>query len=288
MLLDCPAKCSLNPSFTKFGFFFRTSDSKKIQRWKCLNCKKTFSNATSNPCFGQKKRRLNPVIKKLILAKASQRRIAKLLNINRKTVDRKVRFLALQSKKARFKFLNFYKEQKLKNLQFDDMVSFEHTKCKPLAISLIVEESSRKILDFEVSKMSAGGKLALISREKYGPRLDGRKKAWLKLFKRSSLFIATDAHFKSDEHPLYPVVLRKHFPKSTHERFKGRRGCVVGQGELKAGGFDPLFSLNHTCAMIRDSVGRLVRRTWCTTKNLDGLRDHLEIYIGYHNSQLTN
>ncbi len=37
---------------------------------------------------------------------------------------------------------------------------------------------------------------------------------------------------------------------SSHQRFKGRRGCIVGQGELKVGGFDPLFSLNHTYAMI--------------------------------------
>ena len=227
------------------------------------------------------------MIKKLILAKASQRRIAKLLKINQKTVARKVHFLALQSKKTRFKFLNDLKSKKVTNLQFDDMVSFEHTKCKPIAISLLVEEKSRKILDFEVSEMSAGGKLAAISREKYGPRKDGRKKAWLRLFKRTQSIAEQGAYFKSDEHPLYPVVLRKYFPKATHERFKGRRGCVVGQGELKTGGFDPLFSLNHTCAMIRDSVGRLVRRTWCTTKRLENLRDHLEIYVDYHNNQLT-
>ena len=287
MLLECPRKCTQKPKFSKFGYFYRTSDSKRIQRWKCLNCKKTFSSATSNACFGQKKRRLNPIVKKLVLAKASQRRIAKLLKINRKTVARKIEFLALQSKKSRFKFLHSLRSQKVQDLQFDDMVSFEHTKCKPLAISLLVEEGSRKVLDFEVSEMSAGGKLAAISRARYGVRRDGRKEAWLRLFKRSRQFVCSTAHFKSDEHPLYPKVLSKHFPKAIHERFKGRRGCVVGQGELKAGGFDPLFSLNHTCAMIRDSVGRLVRRTWCTTKKLENLRDHIEIYVDYHNSQLT-
>ncbi len=222
------------------------------------------------------------------MAKASQRRVARLLGINQKTVARKVAFLALQSQKSRFNFLKSYKNNKAFSLQFDDMVTFEHTKCKPVAISLLVEEKTRKILDFEVSPMAANGKLAVISRRKYGKRTDGRRKAWLRLFKRAQDFVSPEARFKSDEHPLYPSVLKEYFPNSTHKRFKGRRGCVVGQGELKSGGFDPIFDLNHSCAMIRDAVARLVRRTWCTTKNLEGLRAHLEIYIDYHNRCLTS
>ena len=30
---------------------------------------------------------------------------------------------------------------------------------------------------------------------------------------------------------------------------KGRRGCVIGQGELKRGGYDPLFALNLNYAL---------------------------------------
>jgi len=39
--------------------------------------------------------------------------------------------------------------------------------------------------------------------------------------------------------------------EATHRTVKGRRGSIAGQGELKKIGFDPLFSLNHTCAMLR-------------------------------------
>jgi hypothetical protein len=51
-----------------------------------------------------------------------------------------------------------------------------------------------------------------------------------------------------------------------HQTFKGRRGCVVGQDELKAGCFDPLFILNHTCAMFRAHIELLSRRTWWKNK----------------------
>jgi hypothetical protein len=60
----------------------------------------------------------------------------------------------------------------------------------------------------------------------------------------------------------------------------------VGQGELKRGGFDPLFSLNHTAAMFRDRLKRLSRRTWCTTKRPDRLQLLLDLYAWYHNELL--
>jgi hypothetical protein len=61
---------------------------------------------------------------------------------------------------------------------------------------------------------------------------------------------------------------------------------VVGQGELKKVGRDPLFSLNHTCAMLRANLNRLFRRTWCTTKRIDRLEAHLWIYVRFHNEVL--
>lgn len=288
MFRGCPKKCDINPAIVKFGTFFRTSDSKYIQRWKCKNCESTFSAATENPCFGQNKRRLNPVVWRYFFTKSSQRRIAKLLKINRKTVARKYKFLGLKGRQSRLMYLERYKINQAVAVQFDDLVTFEHTKCKPVAIGLLVEEKTRKILDYEVSPMAANGLLAEISRKKYGKRKDGRQRAWKKLFARSKKVVSEDAVFKSDEHPLYPNLVKTYFPKAKHLRYKGRRGCVVGQGELKAGGFDPIFNLNHNCGMLRDSISQLVRRTWCTTKKIESLRILLDIYIDGHNRILTD
>ncbi|HEY8279241.1 MAG TPA: transposase, partial [Bdellovibrionota bacterium] len=77
-----------------------------------------------------------------------------------------------------------------------------------------------------------------------------------------------------------------HFPKALHKTYEGKRGAQGGQGELKKVKFDPLFSLNHTCAMFRANVNRLFRKTWCTTKRIDRLRAHLMIYAHYHNRHL--
>ena len=58
------------------------------------------------------------------------------------------------------------------------------------------------------------------------------------------------------------------------------------QGELKRTGWDPLFTINHTLAMLRDNIKRLTRRTWCTTKQQSALEDVIAIYMHFHNSRL--
>ena len=91
---------------------------------------------------------------------------------------------------------------------------------------------------------------------------------------------------ESDMSPLYKPIIEKIFPESKYKQYKGRRGCVTGQGEMKAAGRDPLFSLNHTCAQFRANTNRLFRRTWCTTKKTTELQRHLNIYAYFHNNKL--
>jgi hypothetical protein len=170
--------------------------------------------------------------------------------------------------------------------EFDDMETFEHTKCKPLSITLAVTYPERRILGVEVSTMPANGLLAALSRKKYGPRPDHRPQGRTRLFTRIKAWVAPGAQIKSDQNPHYPKDVKVHFPTSKHHRFKGRRGAIVGQGELKKIGFDPLFCLNHTCAMIRDNVNRLKRKTWATTKKPERLLAHLNLYAHFHNEVL--
>jgi hypothetical protein len=49
------------------------------------------------------------------------------------------------------------------------------------------------------------------------------------------------------------------------------------------GNFDPMFSLNHTCAKIRAGVAVMARKTWTTTKSMAKLQDKLDIFIAVHN-----
>ena len=175
---------------------------------------------------------------------------------------------------------------KVRVLEFDDMETFEHTKCKPLSITLAVQKRTRRILGLEVSSMPAKGLLAEKARKKYGPRFDGRSIARRELFRQLEPVVHENALIKSDQNPHYPGDVARFFPKARHVQFQGRRPASTGLGEIKKGRFDPLFSLNHTCAMFRANVSRLARKTWVTTKRMDRLRAHLFIYADYHNQHL--
>ena len=70
------------------------------------------------------------------------------------------------------------------------------------------------------------------------------------------------------------------------DRSGAMRGSLTAQGELKRTGYDPLFNINHTLAMVRDNIKRLARKTWCTTKRADALDDVIAIYIHFHNTTL--
>lgn len=173
-----------------------------------------------------------------------------------------------------------------KSWEFDDLETLEHSKYKPLSAIAAVEFKTRRILGFRVASMPPKGRTAKAAFRKYGRRRDDRSKARKELFKELQSLVQPDATIRSDENPYYVSDVKKHFPRAQHHRVPGRRACVTGQGELKVGAFDPIFSLNHTFAMFRDNIGRLARRTWCTTKLKDRLTLHLALYAIRHNQDL--
>jgi hypothetical protein len=180
----CP-KCEIakKPRFIirRRGVYFRTSDGKSIQRYQCTGCKKAFSQATYQLCYRQKKRHKNEDLRKHFSSLGSQRRAAKNFNLARVTVARKFYFLSLR---AEF-FLNKenQKKPKAKEIEFDDLETFEHTKCKPLSVTVAVETDTRRILGLEVSVMPAKG-LLVEKAKKYGYRRDERRCGRRRLFKK--------------------------------------------------------------------------------------------------------
>ena len=269
------------------GFYWRGEDSKRIRRYRCLKCRRSFSSSRWSDCFGQKKRTVNRWVADLLGNGVSLRAASRILKLNRKTVTRKGKLLALRARGERLEALEQFRVsgKTLPSVQFDEMESFERSKCLPLSIPLVVSPD-RKILSFRVGEMPAKGPLAEISRKKYGIRADERPKMAEDLFQELKGVLAEDVEILSDKNPKYPAWIEKAFPKARHKTVKGKRGCVVGQGELKRVVFDPLFAFNHTAAMLRANINRLFRRTWCTTKRAERLALHMELYVKQHNRRV--
>ena len=239
---------------------------------------------TGSPTWRQHKPAVNDPLAIGLCAGVSQRRLARQLNINQKTVARKLIFLGQQARRVHE--VHLARRGPVLEAQFDDMESSVHSKMKPVSIPIAVEKNTREIIALGVAEMPAKGLLAARSRKKYGPRKDARPQERAAVLATLGRLAGADIIITSDKCPQYPALVSKIIPSARHIVVQGRRGCVVGQGELKRGGNDPLFSLNHTAAMLRANINRLVRRTWCTSKRQDRLKDHLDLYVWYHNHYL--
>lgn len=215
------------------------------------------------------------------------RRFAKIYKVSRTTVKRKLDFLADQARISQSKWLS-ERTVRFTDVQFDDLETFEHTKCKPITVTMFVENRTRKIIDFSVAPIGAKGLLTKRANAKYGKRINKSFARRDLLFKRLQPHIDPNAKITSDESVHYIKPMKKYFPKADFKRFKGAKSASTGQGELKRQGFDPLYSINHTFAMMRYGMNRLVRRTWCTTKKIEALENHIALYVDFHNQVLTS
>jgi transposase-like protein len=286
MKLNCPnIECFFylkHDCVIKDGSYFRKNDSRKIQRYKCTHCSKRFSRETFKLEYYQKKRRINFTLFKLLSSGTSHRRAALALGVNKKTVERRIAYLGQKCRQKNETFLK--KQKKVKRFEFDDLITKENSKLKPLSVSVAVDRDSRRILSAQVSKIAAFGHLAKIARKKYGKRKSEHKKALKAMFEELKPLTQKECFIRSDEHQNYQMFVDRYYPKAFYQQFKSERAHVAGQGEIKKVSFDPLFAINHTMAMLRDNIKRLTRRTWCTTKKVERLKDCLDIYIYYHNA----
>ena len=219
----------------------------------------------------------------------SERRLAFELGVSRTTISRKMRFLNARAGRLNAKFRDelFESGRSIKAVQFDEMETFERSKCLPVSIPLIVEPTTRKILAVGAARMPATGLLVAKSLKKYGRRRDERARVAKRLLRQLAPMLAPDVRILTDQKPQYPSWIKSQLPHARHQTTPGRRPRNAGQGELKRGAWDPLYSLNHTAAMFRGNVNRLIRKTWCTTKRVERLQGHLERYMLYHNERLT-
>jgi len=277
---SCGAGCSV-----KHGRYHRYDDAQSIQRYRCKSCNMCHSSATHAPTYRQKRRRLNHLVEVDIVSSTSQRRIAIKLGCTRKTVARKIKFLAQEARKKNTAWLESRPEL-YTQVQWDELITFEHTHLKPISVAVMCCANQRDIIGFGLAQIPANGLIAKRSKEKYGPRADRSGGMRRRVLRELKPYVAPDACFTTDEHKRYANEIKSLYPESTHVQHPSVRGSLTGQGELKRTGFDPLFKINHTMAMLRDNIKRLARCTWCTTKRMDALEDILAIYMHFHNTRL--
>ena len=281
------AKPTRERFYSKVGSFLCKWNHRKIPRYLCRGCGKKFSTSSFKATYRQKKPYLNTAIFELYSSGTSQRRLAKCLKTDRKTIARKFIWLAEWARREHKKSLGELLQGS--TFQFDEMESFEHTRLKPLSIGIAVDAASAKIVALEVGTLNYKGRMAAFALSKYGPRVDTSEEAMLRVLS----FIKAQCELKNISTPTlitdgkssYPKLIKEILPHAIHTAVKTEK-ISMAQRLFRKGRRnenDPLFVLNFTAAKIRHDLSRMARKVWVTTKKDIFLQAHLDLYLAYVN-----
>jgi hypothetical protein len=196
---------------------------------------------------------------------------------------RKFLFLSTNAQEEHLRRLK-QKAFDITQVQFDEMLSFEHTRLKPLSIALAVQSDNYQVIDIQVAQSHYQGRLSSIALNKYGPRRDQSKEARIHVLKTLESQIRTTCHITTDAKPHYPLEVREYFSKATFKQIKNRGNRLKRLLQARRRNIqDPMFGLNLVAARIRHDLSRMGRKVWTTTKKAERLQSHLMLFVAYQN-----
>ena len=275
--LNCISRQKKEAHFHKVGFFFVKRLKQYFRRFRCCDCGRVCSSRSFKLDHRHKKMDLNYRLAKLLVEGNSLRGCSRILGLTYKNTYQKFLWLkqVVDQKKALIQY-------NVSEIQFDELETIHHTKCKPLSITVVTAKDY--LLNLQVAEMPAKGRLAQISLSKYGPRKDERSVVVERTLKEvKERLKSTHVRIKSDGYPTYKGIVKKVFPECQYEQYTRAGDLEKIRSKIHESNhkkrFDPLFDVNHACALLRSQIKRLVRRSWCTTKKPENLQLHLDLFI---------
>ncbi|MBK7641635.1 MAG: hypothetical protein IPJ19_01075 [Planctomycetes bacterium] len=288
----CPCKspeCDSSPSFQyqRRGRFRRACDGREVQRFQCKRCKRTFSTQTFRVDYRLRQPALERRVFSSLISKVTQRQAARDLHCSRGLVARRNKTYGMHCR-AFHEQMIFERGSSLSwsgCFLLDELETYEHNRrLKPLTVPVLVHKPSYCILYATVGKLPPRRplskanlrKLAALERAEGTRRSESRTKVAecfdvLEAITQKSGAVAV----RTDEKHTYRALLQ--------ERFGERLLHSRTNSKVRRTFRNPLFAVNHTFAMLRDGLSRLVRRTWAGSKEREKLEWHLWIYAAWRN-----
>jgi hypothetical protein len=169
--------------------------------------------------------------------------------------------------------------------QLDELETFEHSRrLAPVTLPVLIGRRSYFIVDLKSAALPCRGGLSPADRKRkverearFGPRRSGSRRAVSDCFKTLEEVHTplTPVVVETDRKSTYPGILREHFGgRLAHSRWSSK---------AKRDYSNPLFPINHTLAMTRDGISRLVRRSWAASKLRERLEWHAWIWAVWRN-----
>jgi transposase-like protein len=286
---DCPTQ-SQEPAFTwrHRGRYYRKCDGRWVKRFSCNVCERRFSTQTFKTDFRWRKPKLHFRVFDLFISKVTIRQIARIQKVRRPTIERRLIRIGEVCKLFHSRCLAQTRTRGglFGEFVMDELETYEtDRRLSPVTMPVLIQRHSFFVVHGETGTLPARGNLKVRHRIKKERRdiLQGKRKSGSRSAVRNTLQRLKDVHS-----PRWGITLStdlKHtygreFRRIAGEQFKCHR---TASSKTKRDRANLLFPINHTFAMMRDSISRLVRRTWAASKLRQRLDLHFWIWVTYRN-----
>ena len=286
----CPSKRGRPFRFHSRGSYQRRCDGRVVPKFHCLSCRRHFSLQSFRLDFGLRKPWLNCQVAQQLCAKTTLRKTAEILGVRRPTVERRLRLFGDHCRQIHTWLLEQHKLERggvpCPTVLMDELETFEtDRRVQPVTVPILIDRSSYFVIHVETAPMAPRGALsgrALERKERLeleiGRRRSGSRAAITRTLRawRDQTSSGHGRTLITDKKRTYRSVLREVFP-----------GQAVAHATIKSTETrdykNPLFPINHTNALFRDSVSRLVRRSWGVSKRREHLESHLWLFVVFRN-----
>jgi transposase-like protein len=279
--LHCPAHQDPGTNrIIRWGSFPARCREQREQRFRCLECRKTFSRQTFRYDYRDRRPDCNERLFELLTSGLGLRQAARVLKLGPSTVQKKMRKLSLTCE-----LLHENLSRSLppgRTYLLDEEESYENASIRPVTVPILIERQHWFVVATGVGSIRrlAPAGTARRARQDFdelrcGRRPDESRHCVAQVLRALRRKSSGRLGLLTDQKSSYATLAREVFDSDvTH---------ATSAGSAPRTTQNPLFPINATIAMSRDNCGRLRRKSWLVSKRARWLRGQLAVFTVYRN-----
>lgn len=265
--------------FKKTGFYHRLARPRRIQRFTCLHCRRSFSSQTFSTTYWQRYPQLNSLVFMKTLGCMANRQIARDLGVAPTTIDRCISRLGRHCLLLHTSLM--HSARPATEIVIDGFESFELSQYHPFHHHVAVEKGTDFFLYFTDSELRRKGRMTPYQKRRRAEleKLHGRpdpkaiEKDMAHLLE-TVLGSTTVARIYSDDHPGYRRPIRRLGKRIEH---------LVTPGKAHRDRNNPLWEVNLLDLLIRHGSANHKRETIAWSKRRQRSAERLAILLVWRN-----
>ena len=265
--------------YKRAGFFFRQQRPHRIQRFQCLVCQRFFSTQTFLITYWLKRADVVSTLLTKAVGCMANRQIARDIGVSPKTVDDQISRLA--------RHCMLYHCRRIEHapppatVVVDGFETFEHSQYYPFHFNLCVDKHTDFVHSFTDSELRRKGRMTPEQKTRrrqledlYGRPDSAAIRKQMEALLRDTVGSACAVTVHSDDHPAYPMAMKRLRAKVTHR---------ITPGKDHRGVHNHLFPVNLLDLLIRHSQAGHKRETIAFAKRRAASAERLAIFVVWRN-----